>query len=65
MDELCPVCCPDVDPETYVVSWCGVHVPDHSGADDAKVLPLYGVGLLLEGGEDGEQWCHLIHRAVS
>lgn len=65
MDEHCPGCVPNEDPETYVVAWCGYHMPDRSGAEDAKVpLAQAGVGMIWEGGEDGEQWCDLIHRGT-
>ena len=37
----CPTCRPDLDPESFVVAFCGEHRPDISGTADALVEPRH------------------------
>ena len=63
--ERCPACYPDEDPATYVVAWCGDHTPDRSGLDDSVAVLSPTQSMVQEGGQEGEAWCHLLHRGAT
>ncbi len=59
----CPTCRPDLDPESYVLAWCGEHRPDLAGSGDGLVaIGQDYLGAVEAGGESNRLLCELLHR---
>ena len=62
---ICPMCYPDIDSDTYTVSWCWAHAPDLAGIDDAIAKKLENpwlTGSSEAGGLSNQAVCEQIHQ---
>lgn len=65
IESKCPGCVPHLDPEGYVLAWCGAHTPDLGGSGDEIAKTALGQeslsGTAEAGGESSRAVCAVIH----